>query len=195
MRRRTLLAATGTAGAAAVAGCGAFRTSETLSDPTVGGEGPRRYLLFETGGSELASFGFDAEFSGGIYRVDTELSHRDGTTVKSIELRVRMPTLEGNTPAEVAVVSPVEGDSSAPPELHLHSPDRRPGTLITVEDLDDLADETISTLSMVVTPPSSDPSTGIHPVAVDATVELAGGGTFGTDYTLDGGLELRFPNY
>jgi hypothetical protein len=194
MRRRSLLAAAGTTGVAAVAGCGAFRTSETLSSPTVGGEGPRRHLLFTANGNEIASFGFDADYSAGTYDVGTELSHRDGTRVKSIELRVWMPTVEGDTPAQVAVASPVEGDSSAPPEVYLHTPDRGPGTLITVEDIDDLADETISTLDLVVRP-ASEPSTGVHPIAIDAAIELAGGGTFGTDYTLDGELELTFPQY
>lgn len=195
MRRRSFLAAAGATGVAATAGCSAFRTSESLMDPTVGGEGPRRYLLFTANGSELASFGFDADYSGGTYDVSTELSHRDGTRVKSFELRVWMPTVESDTPAKVAVVSPVEGDSSPPPEVYLHSPDRRPGTLITVEDLDDLADETISTLDLLVRHPGSEPSTGVHPISIHATIELAGGGTFGTDYTLDGELELTFPNY
>jgi len=53
-------------------------------------------------------------------------------------------------PAEVAVVSPVEGDSSPPPSVALYTPDQALGTIIEITDLDDLADETISTLNLIL---------------------------------------------
>lgn len=188
MRRRTVLAGLGTAAAAGVAGCSALRSDRTLSSPAVLGDSPqRRSLSFEESGGEVGNFGVDGAVDDGVVELRTELSHRDGTRVESIELQVWMP--DAPRPAQVAVVSPVTGDSSAPPELTLDHPDRGPGTVVSVTDIDDLADETITTLDLLVRPPDDPGET----VLVEGTIALAGSGTFGTDYTLDGRLELSFP--
>ena len=79
-----------------------------------------------------------------------------------------MPSTGSGSAADVAVLSPVTGDSPPPPSISLSSPRPSPGTLIESTDLDDLADETISTLDLVVRPPSSTATT----VAFDATIEL-----------------------
>jgi hypothetical protein len=90
----------------------------------------------------------------------------------------------------VAVVSPVEGDSSPPPELTLSTPADGPGTRIEVTDLDDLADETISTLGFIIIPPANATT-----LTIDCTITLTGSGVLGSDYTLDGEFELRFPEF
>ena len=79
-----------------------------------------------------------------------------------------MPSTGSGSAADVAVLSPVAGDSSPPPSISLPSPRPGPGTLIESTDPDDLADETISTLDLVVRPPSTTATT----VAFDATIEL-----------------------
>lgn len=58
-----------------------------------------------------------------------------------------------------------------------------------ITDLDDLADETISTLELIVIP-GSDTATNLN---IDVTIELSGGGVFSSDYTLDGELQLAYP--
>ena len=188
MRRRRFLATAGTAGIAATAGCGALRTERTLSDPTRHSDGQGRASIhFNEDGSEVGHFGVDGAVADGVVPMTTEIWHREGTTVESVSARVWMP--EADTPADVAVVSPVEGDSSPPPEVRLYTPDRAAGTTIELSDLDDLADETISTLEFIVRPWSESATT----VAFDVTMELAGGGVLGTDYTLDGELRLEYP--
>jgi hypothetical protein len=188
MRRREFVAALGAAGAAGVAGCGAVRSDTALSDPTVLEESPgRKSLEWTANGESVANFGADGSVSGGVVDLPTELSHREGTDVTRIELRAWMPDAE--TAADVAVVSPVEGDSSPPPAVALYTPDRALGTVIEITDLDDLADETISTLDLIVRPRGETATE----LTIDATIELTEGGALGSDYTLRGELELAFP--
>jgi hypothetical protein len=170
-----------------VAGCGSLGGDTTLSDPTLLSDSDsRRSLTFTDDGEELANFGADGTVDGGRIDVDTELSHSSDTAVQSISLGLAMPA--GDDAASVAVVSPVEGDSSPPPELTLSTPADRRGTLVEVTDLDDLADETISTISFVVTPAETATT-----LTIDCEIILTKGGLAGGDYTLDGTLELRFP--
>lgn len=100
-----------------------------------------------------------------------------------------MPEIATESPAEVAVSSPVEGDSSPPPSIALYTPDQDPGTIIEITDVDDLADETISTLDLIVIP-GSEAATDLN---IHATIELAAGGVLSSDYTLDGELQLAYP--
>jgi hypothetical protein len=100
-----------------------------------------------------------------------------------------MPEIATESPAEVAVVSPVEGDSSPPPSISLYTPDRDLGTIIEITDLDDLADETISTLNLAVIPGTGTATE----LTVHATIGLSGGGILSRNYTLDGELQLAYP--
>lgn len=185
MDRRTYFAAVCTAGVVATAGCGTVAGRQTLSEPNVRAESSgRKALIFATDGEEVGHFGVDGGVDRGRIALSTEIWHRKETEVQSIRLRVWMP----ESPAEVAVVSPVEGDSSPPPAVTLSTPDREPGTLVEITDLDDLADETISTLALVVDP-NSETATDLH---IQATIEL-GGGILDTDYTLDGEVQLSYP--
>jgi len=191
MDRRSYLAAVGTAGIAATAGCSALGGSEALSDPTIHEDTPqRRHLSFSADGEEVASFGADGSVSKGVIRLDTELWHRDETAVESIRLVVWMPTEENAGSETVALAAPVQGDSSPPPEITLSVDRRRSAAVVEITDLDDLRDETISTISLLVDP-RSNPSTT---VAIDTEIELAGNGLTATDYTLDGRLDLDFPD-
>jgi hypothetical protein len=198
VRRRTFLTAVGSAGAVGTAGVaggatGTYRGERTLSDPTVHADSPRRRSLsFTADGEEVGSLGVSGSLDDGVIDLGTEIWHREGTRIESIALGVWMPPADASSTAEaaeVAVVSPVEGDSSPPPDVSLSTPRREPGTLVEVDDLDDLADETISTLDLVVRPGAeTEPR-----VVVDAALELREGGWFGTDYALDGRLEVEFP--
>lgn len=189
MNRRTYLTAVCTAGVTAMAGCGTVAGGETLTDPTVDREAPgRKALVFTSNGDEVGHLGVDGSVDGDRIDLSTEIWHRDGTTVNTVKLRLWMPDVATESPAEVAVVSPVEGDSSPPPSISLYTPDRDLGTVVEISDLDDLADETISTLDLVVVP-GAERATDLE---IHATIELSGGGMLGSDYTLDGELQLRY---
>ncbi|WP_459194136.1 hypothetical protein [Halosimplex sp. J119] len=189
MKRRSYIAAICSAGAVATAGCGAIAANQTLSDPTVHTESSgEKGLIFTSNGEEIGDFGVDGAVVSGRIDLSTEIPHREGTTVKSITLRLWMPEVARERPAKVAVVSPVQGDSSPPPSLSLYTPDRGLGTVVEITDLDDLADETIGTLDLVVLPQSETATE----LAIDVTIELSGG-ILGSDYTLNGELQLAYP--
>ncbi|MBX0285535.1 hypothetical protein EGH22_04295 [Halomicroarcula sp. F28] len=95
---------------------------------------------------------------------------------------------ETSSPAEISLIAPVEGDSSPPPSITLSYPDREPGVLVEVTDLDDLADETISTLDFLVRPREPAPE-----LAIDTSIALTDGGWLATDYRLTGELRLPIP--
>jgi hypothetical protein len=190
MNRRAYLATVCGAGITATAGCSTVAGRRTLSDPRVSTESPgRKALVFESDGEEVGHLGVDGSVVAGRLELSTEIWHRDGTTVDRVQLRAWMPETATESPAEVAVVSPVEGDSSPPPSVALYTPDRALGTVVELSDLDDLADETISTLELRVVP-GTEAATALD---IDVTIELAGGGFLGPDYTLDGTLHLEYP--
>lgn len=190
MNRRTYLASVCTLGVAATAGCSTVSGSKTLSEPTVNAESSgKKALIFTTNDEEVGHLGIDGSVTANRIDLSTEIWHKGGTSVESIKLRVWMPETAREAPAEVAVVSPVEGDSSPPPSMTLYTPDRVLGRVIEITDLDDLADETISTLDLIVIP-GANTATRLN---VHATIELSGDGILGSDYTLDGELQLAYP--
>jgi len=190
MDRRRYLTAVCTAGAVATAGCGTVSGKQTLSEPTVNVDSPgRKALIFSENDAEVGHFGVDGSVDAGRIDLSTEIWHQEGTKVKSVTLRVWMPETATDSAAEVAVVSPVEGDSSPPPSIALYTPERALGTVIEITDLDDLADETISTLALTVHP-ATETATELN---IDVTIELTGNGVFDSGYTLDGELALAYP--
>lgn len=190
MNRRTYLAAVCSAGVTATAGCSTGMGQQSLSDPDVDIESPgRKALIFTSDGEEVGNFGVDGSVESDRINLSTELWHQDGTTVESIKLRLWMPETAPDSAAEVAVVSPVEGDSSPPPSVSLYTPDRDLGTIIEITDLDDLADETISTLDLIVIP-ATDTATDLN---IHATIDLAEDGVLNNGYTLDGELQVTYP--
>ncbi|WP_248910795.1 hypothetical protein [Halocatena marina] len=190
MNRRTYLTVVSSVGIAATAGCSGLAENQTLSDPTVNTESSgRKALVFTSNSEEVGHFGVDGSVESGRIDLSTEIWHREGTHVTSIKLRVQMPETATESLAEVAVISPVEGDSSPPPSIALYTPDRALGTIIEITDLDDLADETISTLNLIVFP-RSETATALN---IRVTIELAGNGVLSSDYILDGELQLEYP--
>lgn len=190
MNRRTYLTSVYAAGIAATAGCSTISGSKTLSEPTVNTESSgRKALIFTENDEEVGHLGVDGSVTSGRIDLSTEIWHQDGTNVESIKLRIWMPETAIESPAEIAVVSPVEGDSSPPPSVALYTPDQALGTSIEITDLDDLADETISTLNLIVIP-GSETATRLN---IHTTIELSGGGALSSNYTLDGELQLAYP--
>jgi hypothetical protein len=189
MNRREYLTAIGSAGVVATTGCSSVAGRETLSDPIVTRESAgRKALIFNANGEEVGHLGVDGNAESDHISLSTEIWHKEGTRVNSITLRVWMPETAGEAATEVAVVSPVEGDSSPPPSVALYTPDRALGTIIEITDLDDLADETISTLEFLVNPPGQT-ATKLN---IHTTIDLSESDLLGTDYTLDGELQLDF---
>ncbi|WP_245852925.1 hypothetical protein [Natrinema ejinorense] len=190
MNRREYLAAICSTGVVATAGCSAIQSNQTLSDPTVHGDSRgRKTLVFATTDEEVGKFGVTGRVDSGVIDAPLEIWHRAGTAVKSITLRVWMPEVATESPPTVAIASPVEGDSSPPPSVALYTPDRALGTVIEISDLDDLADETISILNLLVKPVAETASK----LTIHTTIELTSSGILESNYTLDGELQLTYP--
>jgi hypothetical protein len=190
MNRRGFLMAVCSAGVVTTAGCSSVAGEETISEPTVDTESDgRKALIFTSNGEEVGHFGADGNVESNQISLSTEIWHQKGTTVQSIKLRVWMPETAAESATAVAVVSPLEGDSSSPPSVALYTPDGALGTIIEITDLDDLADETISTLNLLVNP-GEETATKLN---IHATIELSESGILGSDYTLDGKLQLVYP--
>lgn len=187
MNRRGYLAAVCSTGALATAGCSAIGGEQILSNPTVHADsGGRKTLIFATDNEEIGKFGVNSRVDSGVIDAPIEIWHREGTAVKSIKLRVWMPEVATESPPKVAIVSPVEGDSSPPPSVTLYTPDRALGTVIEVSDLDDLADETISILNLLIKP-IAETATKFN---IQTTIELASSSVLESDYTLKGEIQL-----
>lgn len=190
MYRRTLLTALCTAGTVGIAGCGMFRSETTIADPTVDTRPNGRHTLtFTSSGEDIGSLSVIGDVESETITLLTDIWHRKGTHVQSIKLRVWMPSPQTDSTADIAVISPVEGDDS-PPRIHLYTPSRRQGTIIEVTHLDDLKDETISTLDLMIRPHSRTATT----LMIDSMIELTSSGWGGSSYTLDGQLPVEFPD-
>lgn len=190
MNRRGYLGIVCSSGVIATAGCSSVGGQQTLSEPTVKTDSDgRKTLIFTADGEEVGHFGIDGTVESNQISLSTEIWHQEGTNVESIKLRVWMPETAAVSAAEVAVVSPVEGDSAPPPSVALYTPDRALGTIIEITDLDDLADETISTLNLIVDPRGETATK----LSIHATIKLSESGVLGSDYTLDGELQLAYP--
>ena len=190
MNRRECLAAVCSTGVVATAGCSAIRSEQTLSDPTVHADSSRRKtLIFATTNEEVGKFGVNGRVDSGVIDAPIEIWHREGTVVTSITFRIWMPEVARESPPKVALVSPVEGDRSPPPSVALYTPDRTPGTVIEVSDLDDLADETISILNLIVKP-VAETATKLN---IHTTIELTSSDILESNYTLNGALQLTYP--
>lgn len=185
MHRRAYLAAAATAATAAAAGCTGL-LGDRHPDASVRADDPgRKTLVFGPDDDPLANLGADGAVSHGVLSLTTSIAHRDGTRLTDVALRLWTP--DADTPARVALRSPVEGDSSPPPQITLSTPDDRPGQRIHVTDLDDLADETIYPLAFLVR------TRGATTLALHATIGLDTGGIPDRHATLDGALRLRYP--
>lgn len=190
MDRRKYLTAVCSTGAITIAGCSSIAEQQTLSEPSVKTESNgRKALIFTSDGVEVGHFGVDGNVTSNQISLSTEIWHQDGTNVQSIKLRVWMPETATESTAEVAVVSPVEGDSSPPPSVALYTPDQSLGTIIEITDLDDLANETISTLNLLVNP-GSETATRLN---IHITIKLTESDALSNNYTLDGELRLVYP--
>ena len=191
MRRRALLSTLAGTSTVALAGCGMVPGRKTLWPATRGGESHddgtiERYVTFDAGGSKLASFGGDATPHDGGIALTTSLWHRDGTRVQRFRLRLAMPSADGDRYGEVSMLAPFAGDVGEPPDVSLSFSRRPPGLVVAVDDLDDLADETINTRLRVFPPETATTLT------VDCSIDLTGSGLLGRQFTLDSELRFEF---
>lgn len=190
MQRRRFLTAIVGVGAISTAGCGAISGSRSLTEPTktsdAGNDWIERSASFEADGEEMASVGARATPIDDAIDLEIQLWHQTDTSVTDITHRVAMRDDEGQHAAEVFLGAPFAGDGDSP-NVSLSPAKRRPGILIDVDDLGDLAHETIN-MKLRIDPRSN--ATGA--LILDSEVELDDGGLLGGAYTLDSELEFGY---
>lgn len=189
MERREYVALFGSAAIGATAGCATVGGSEQLTEPTLqSDDDTRRHLKWSTDGEEVATLSVDGDIWSDLIRNRASIWHRESTHLESISLRIWMPGAEPGHAPEISLVGPVQGDSSPPPAISLSVTRGQPGTTIKIDDFDDLKNETV-TVEFYARPRSETGTT----LAFDGTIELAETDLLGADYTLEGDLELAFP--
>ena len=138
MRRRTCLAALGTAGASALAGCGTVRSETALSSPTVHADSERRKSLqFAADGEEIGSIGADGAVSDGRIELST------GQVIELTRSAIvgRNPRVEGTMHGEVPATIKIEGTQAL---SRSHAIIRLEGWQVMVEDLDSANGTTVT---------------------------------------------------
>lgn len=149
----------------------------------------RKALSFAENDEEVDHLGIDGSVTSERIDISTEIWYQDGTNVESSKLGAWMSETATESPAEVAVVSSLEGDSSPPPSVGLYTSDQAPRNDHWAHRFRRPRKRTISTLNLIVIP-GSETATRLN---IHTTIELSGGGIFSSDYTLDGELRLAIP--
>lgn len=191
MNRRVYLALAGTVVGGSAIGYASLDRSHSYTDPSVEQDpGGSKYLTWSDDGEALATLGVGGSVTAGTITSTVSVSHHDrpGTHLTSISLRIWMPETEPGNGPEISVVGPLQGDiGSEPPEISLYRSRDRPGTIVEVDDFDDLKDETVN-IRFNATPQSEIATT----LAFDPTVELEGTGFVHRNHTLKGTMEVDF---
>lgn len=188
MKRRRLLAATGTALAASTAGCvvgGHPVAGETsLGPPERERDGGDSYLQFRRDGERVATIGLLARDWGsepGRVRFRTHVWHIDDLQIDRLRYLFRVPT----------------GPNGPFPDIYFKRPDGGPWPEFTFQRRDDLGETVFEMRDIGLVGRGSitldffaETSGDTLPLTVDALAELVGGGI--GRFTAEGSLEREF---
>lgn len=186
MDRRGYLHLAATVGCAGLAGCGGLGGPTALSEPTTESDPGERRLTWRAGEQELCTFELSGRYpeSGELY-LWTNITHPEGTLLDTLRLRIRVP----GEVADVALLTPVEGDSAIAPSMTLGSTDGGLGTELVIEEFGELADDDLMALEFLVVY-----GEGATELTVETVIDLSERGLFGDSYRLSGEPSLPFPN-
>jgi hypothetical protein len=186
MNRRDVLAAVGTAGVVATAGCTSLG-STTITNP----EGERTddgdvNLNFQTESGEnvatLTVMPGRERYSGSRgteIPVKIAITHGDATKIESVRLDLRAPPTStgAGTPAEVAFTTPF---AKPHPSIDLYTDPDDVSTILEIPDTGEQGDGNI-VFDFLLTAVRDT----TNELSVDAAIELSEGGVLGQNYTLE----------
>jgi hypothetical protein len=195
MNRRDVLAAVGTAGVVATAGCTSLG-STTITNP----EGERTddgdvNLNFQTESGEnvatLTVMPGRQRYSGSRgteIPVKIAITHGDATKIESVRLDLRAPpsSTGAGVPAEVAFTTPF---AKPHPSMELYTDPDDVSTILDIPDTGEQGDGNM-VFDFLLTGVRDDTTE----LSVDATVELSEGGVLGQNYTLEGLTLVPLPD-
>lgn len=195
MRRRDLLAAVGTVGVTATAGCSSVG-STTLTNPEVEqtDDGDVNLNFRTESGENVATLTVMpgrqrySGHRGTEIPVRIALTHGDATRIESVRLDLRAPpTVTGaGVPAEVAFTTPF---AKPHPSIKLYTDPDDVSTILEIPDTGEQGDGTMVFDFLL---------TGVRDatteLSVDATMELSEDGVLGQNYTLEGLTLVALPD-
>jgi len=184
MKRRDVLAAVGSAGAVAMAGCAGLG-SETISNPVEdqASDGETTLSFQADDGNQVASLTArpaEQRFSshgGQQIPVDIAITHPEGTTIRDLTLSLRAPP-SGTGVTEVAIETPF---GTPHPSLDLYEAPDDGASVLTIDDLGKNGDGTVLFKFLLL-----GVGDAISEVEVDAEIGMSEKGMLGNEYTLKG---------
>lgn len=195
MQRRDVLAAVGTVGVMATAGCSSIG-STTITNP----EGERTddgdiNLNFRTEkGDQVATLTVTPGrqrypgHGGAEIPIKTAITHGDATKIESVRLALRAPPSPtgGGTPAAVAFTTPF---AKPHPSIELYTGPDDSSTILDIQKTEEQGDGTMVFDFLL---------TGVRDatteLSVDAAIELSEGGVLGQNYSLEGLALIPLPD-
>lgn len=192
MKRRDVLATTGSVGIVATAGC-ATLGSTTISSPTENQDSDGETSLdFQTDdGKEVATLTVQPDSrrydgaGGEQVSVDVALTHPDGTKVTDLTLSLRAPPSGAGTPTEIAFKTPF---GTPHPQLDLYTDSDDAATVLAIDDMGEQGDGNM-VFQFLLTGLGDTTSE----LAIDTEVGLAETGMLGQAYTLSGRTLVPLP--
>lgn len=140
MKRRTYLAALGTASVGALAGCSVPSTTQ-LTDPTVETDDTETHLTYrdEEGRVATTTVQYGPHYDQGLIRMRLSIWHRQGTTVQDLGVTVRDRSPTTPTP-EVYLAAP----SMDFPPIHFTRDENSDGRHFSIPDIEEVGTGTVT---------------------------------------------------
>ncbi|MHB9287355.1 hypothetical protein ACKVMT_09995 [Halobacteriales archaeon Cl-PHB] len=184
MKRRDVLAAAGSAGAVAMAGCAGLG-SETISNPVEeqASDGETTLNFQADDGDQVASLTARpgeqrlSGHGGQQIPVDIAITHPEETTVTDLTLSLRAPP-SGTGLAEVAIETPF---GTPHPSLDLYEASDDGAAVLAIDDMGEYGGGTVLFKFLLL-----GVGNAISEVEVDAEMGLSGTGLLSNKYTLKG---------
>jgi hypothetical protein len=185
MKRRNVLAAVGSVGMMATAGCAGLG-SETISNPTEeqASDGETSLQFRADNGHDVATLTIRpgekryTGHGGQQIPVDIALTHSEQTTVTDLTLSLRAPASGPGAPAEVAVETPF---GTPHPTLELYASPDDGATVLAIDDMGENGDGTVLFKFLLMGLGET-----ISELTVDAEFGLEKPGVLGQSYKLKG---------
>ena len=190
MKRRTLLGSVAGLGAGMLAGCAGLQDTRTLSHPEISRDDGEVVMAFGEPGDHVArsTIMYDGNPPGSTMVASLKLRmwHREGTTVDTLQVRLRDSVPGPEPPPSVFLAVP---ENTGLPEVNLYTTTDASARVIEIPDLGDLGRGTFGLDFFVV--PYSDRRP--VPVRLSMDARLTEEGVFGGEYSLEGTTDIEIP--
>lgn len=190
MKRRTLLGSVAGLGAGMLAGCTGLQGSQALFNPDISRDDSEVVMAFGEAGNHVArsTIMYDGNPPGSemVASLKLRMWHREGTTVDTLQVRLRDAVPGPEPPPSVFLAVP---ENTGFPEVNLYTTTDGSARVIEIPDLGELGGGTFGLDFFVV------PHTDRRPVPVWLSMDarLTEEGVLGSEYSLEGTTDIEIP--